>query len=205
LIESITRFHGARLRQDAGAPRAKLACRKRTTDLDGECIEGDDGEKDIQEGGDLSQTSPKIRHFIMKSLTHISLQESVQSGMWETQLHNEAALDQAYRFCDTVYLIFGANKSGEFFGYAKMRGPIFDEVYSPSEAAPSVENNGLTGSEERRWGNPFPIEWIRTTPLSFKRTQHLLDPWNHNREIKISTDGQEIDPSVGRKLIALWH
>jgi hypothetical protein len=39
--------------------------------------------------------------------------------MWATQLHNEALLDQAYRSCEVVYLIFGANKSGEFFGYAK--------------------------------------------------------------------------------------
>lgn len=49
LTESITRFHGARLRVFPGAPR--LACRKRTVDhcdLDGEWDEGDD-EKGVQE------------------------------------------------------------------------------------------------------------------------------------------------------------
>lgn len=49
LIESITRFHGTRLRVYPGAPR--LACRKRTVDncdLDGEWDEGDD-EKGVQE------------------------------------------------------------------------------------------------------------------------------------------------------------
>lgn len=117
--------------------------------------------------------------------------------MWATQLHNESSLDQAYRSGAAVYLIFGANKSGEFFGYAKygprdflalfslltisrMNGPIFDEAYSSNGAASPVESGGSTGPEERRWGKPFPIEWIRTTPLSFKKTQHLLDPWNHN-------------------------
>ena len=131
------------------------------------------------------------------SASQISLQESVQSGMWATQLHNEAALDQAYRSHKAVYLIFGANKSGEFFGYAKyghfdflvsfspltisrMRGPIFDEECSSNGADPPVESGGSSGSAERRWGKPFPIEWIRTAPLSFKKTQHLLDPWNHN-------------------------
>ena len=49
LTESITRFHGARLRADPSAPR--LACRKRTADhgdLDGEWDEEDD-EKGVQE------------------------------------------------------------------------------------------------------------------------------------------------------------
>ena len=49
LTESITRFHGARLRVYPGAPR--LACRKRTVDncdSDGEWDEGDD-EKGVQE------------------------------------------------------------------------------------------------------------------------------------------------------------
>jgi len=164
----------------------------------------------------MDQPSPNARYFIVKSLTHASdtpwckhrshlliaafpqtsLQESVQSGMWATQLHNEPPLDRAYHSCEAVYLIFGANKSGEFFGYAKygaldflisfspltisrMGGPIFDEEYS-SNGAPPVESGGSTGSEERRWGKPFPIEWIRTNPLSFKKTQHLLDPWNQN-------------------------
>lgn len=114
--------------------------------------------------------------------------------MWATQLHNEAPLDKAYRSCEVVYLVFGANKSGEFFGYAKyslrdclvssfsltigrMKGPIFEEEHSPDRTAESDES---AVSEERRWGKPFPIEWIKTTPLSFKRTQHLLDPWNNN-------------------------
>jgi len=44
---------------------------------------------------------------------------SVQRGLWATQPHNEPVLDQAYRTSTVVYLIFGVNKSGEFFGYAK--------------------------------------------------------------------------------------
>lgn len=50
--------------------------------------------------------------------------------MWATQLHNEASLDQAYRSNEAVYLIFGANKSGEFFGYAKY-GPCDFLSHSP--------------------------------------------------------------------------
>lgn len=44
---------------------------------------------------------------------------SVERGIWATQPHNEPILDQAFRTSKEVWLIFGANKSGEFFGYAR--------------------------------------------------------------------------------------
>ena len=44
---------------------------------------------------------------------------SVEKGVWATQKHNEGILDQAYRTSKDVYLIFGVNKSGEFYGYAR--------------------------------------------------------------------------------------
>ena len=44
---------------------------------------------------------------------------SVREGLWATQKHNENTLEQAYRTSKDVYLIFGVNKSGEFYGYAR--------------------------------------------------------------------------------------
>ena len=51
------------------------------------------------------------------------------------------------------------------------------------------------------WGRPFCVDWIRTDHLSFSRTKHLRNPWNHGREVKISRDGTELEPSVGRQLL----
>ena len=31
--------------------------------------------------------------------------------------------------------------------------------------------------------------------LSFKNVQHLHNPWNENKPIKVGRDGQEIEPS----------
>jgi len=76
------------------------------------------------------------RYFILKSLTLVippffspgrfinqvfqeELQLSVERELWATQPHNEGTLDRAYRTSKEVFLIFGANKTGEFFGYAK--------------------------------------------------------------------------------------
>lgn len=64
------------------------------------------------------------RFFILKSLRVEDLDQSVKNGTWATQVHNEAVLDQAFRNSESVYLIFSANQSGSFYGYARMAGPI---------------------------------------------------------------------------------
>jgi len=52
-------------------------------------------------------------------LSQSDLDLSVRKDLWATQKHNEGVLDQAYRTAKEVYLIFGVNKSGGFFGYAR--------------------------------------------------------------------------------------
>jgi hypothetical protein len=86
----------------------------------------------------LTQHFPR-RYFILKSLTQVRMSStlpnlnsnslslwsqydldlSVEKGLWATQRHNEGILDQAFRTSNEVFLIFGVNKSGEFYGYAK--------------------------------------------------------------------------------------
>ncbi|GJE88461.1 YT521-B-like domain-containing protein [Phanerochaete sordida] len=255
----------------------------------------------------LSQYFPK-RYFILKSLTQFDLDLSVEKGIWATQRHNEGILDQAYRTSKEVYLIFGVNKSGEFYGYARMAGPVLRHqgeqregqnvawasrssldsptrrtsssaaspasprsiaraYFSPAdgarysedsplpmespepprppldpqsriprhgelsyqelvlkpkaasgtsaaESAPDAPEEPLPGAPEAAeepkkddgpvWGDSFPVEWIRTDRLPFYRTRHLRNPWNHDREIKVSRDGTELEPSVGQALLEEW-
>jgi len=54
-------------------------------------------------------------------------------------------------------------------------------------------------------GNPFEVEWLCTDRLPFHRTRHLRNPWNHDREIKVSRDGTELEPNVGQKLLDDWR
>lgn len=74
----------------------------------------------------LTRYFPK-RFFILKSLSQHDLDLSVEKGLWASQKHNEGILDQAYRTSSEVYLVFGVNKSGEFYGYARMAGPVKGE------------------------------------------------------------------------------
>ncbi|KAL1692521.1 YT521-B-like domain-containing protein [Schizophyllum commune] len=293
----------------------------------------------------LASHFPK-RYFILKSLTQYDLDLSVEKGVWATQKHNEGILDQAYRTSKDVYLIFGVNKSGEFYGYARMAGPVKGERkvswasragdFSPSVSPTTGRHNSITAEEgiassaakspvtnflspasgrlvdnsplplsgdssarptaatmqqpqpaksapaefgarhqlslsmhpvgrhthedqpspefaldetaplkaqrnapasatttdasvrapgereqsepskpfipsrtdsgrEETWGESFKVEWLCTKRLPFFRTRHLRNPWNHDREVKVSRDGTELEPAVGQRLLDEWE
>lgn len=93
------------------------------------------------------------------------------------------------------------------------RGTIFWEVESSEEEnddARSEKSVVEAPAEEaepdwQSFGKPFRIQWLSTDRLPFHRTRGLRNPWNANREVKIARDGTEIEPTVGRKLIELFH
>ncbi|CAJ0836840.1 10812_t:CDS:10 [Entrophospora sp. SA101] len=160
----------------------------------------------------LKPSSPN-RYFILKSLTQDDLDISVQNGLWATQPHNEAALNKAFKSAENVYLIFSANKSGEFYGYARMLSPISKEStetvqWTPIDEAALAASSSRPSPESvpsRNWGTTFKVEWIKVQKLPFTRTRHLRNPWNANREVKISRDGTEVEPVVGERLLAEFH
>ncbi|KAH7391872.1 YT521-B-like domain-containing protein [Pyrenochaeta sp. MPI-SDFR-AT-0127] len=203
------------------------------------------------------------KYFIVKSLTLQDLELSVRNGIWATQSHNEDALNKAFRSAENVYLIFSANKSGEYFGYARMASPILEDGSEFIGSAPKTENivdtqdvpksiptpatewaprgkiiddsargtifweaelsdsegedesvvekeeavqpDGDISATAQSWGKPFKIEWVSTNRLPFYRTRGLRNPWNANREVKIARDGTELEPSVGERLIQMFH
>jgi hypothetical protein len=198
--------------------------------------------------------APKVPEmfFILKSLTLQDLEGSVGNGMWTTQSHNEAILNQAFNAADNVYLIFSANRSGGYFGYARMvslivreavpagsaldiqplvpsdsprsiltpatetaprgrvvddsaRGTIFWEAQLSDEESmlPSTELEDSNGGQDL--GRPFQIEWVSTARLPFYLTRGLRNPWNANKEVKIARDGTGLEPSIGRRLVQMFH
>ena len=162
----------------------------------------------------------------------------------------------AFQAAENVYLIFSANKSGEYFGYARMLSSINEdakEVYRslpqpeaaetsdapksiptpPTDTAPkghiiddsargtifweaehsdNEEEEGEEPTEEPAedvssevWGKPFKVAWLSTNRLPFHKTRGLRNPWNANREVKIARDGTELEPSVGKRLVQMFH
>lgn len=95
------------------------------------------------------------------------------------------------------------------------RGTIFweverDETGGGDEEEEEDQNNKSDEDSDSKlpskaWGKPFQVEWLSTTRLPFYRTRGLRNPWNSNREVKIARDGTELETSVGRRLVALFH
>lgn len=75
--------------------------------------------------------------------------------------------------------------------------PIRETLAAPTA---SVDEDRAEG-----WGKPFKIRWIKTERLPFHRTRHLRNPWNSDREVKVSRDGTEVEPSVGQQLLDEWE
>lgn len=265
-VDALTRFHGSQLRC------SRLVCRlrqglaisephKRSPTLKKHLSTcpmeslGNEASLSAAHRPNLEAHLSENRYFIVKSLTVEDLEMSMESGTWATQSHNEMPLNQAYNSAKNVYLIFSANKSGEYFGYARMSSSIADggdlsqtiptqTQNSPAKAELNVtptlvtsaapagiivrdigrgtvfwesrypgDHDGRTNivceqavwSENISLGTPFDVEWVSTSPVRFNRTRGLRNPWNANREVRIARDGTELEPSVGHKLIQLFH
>lgn len=113
-------------------------------------------EGEVQEDGPPNKVAEKF--FIVKSLTLQDLELSVRNGIWATQSHNEDVLNRAYdvncprhpisglgpvadceQAAENVYLIFSANKSGEYFGYARMASAISDDGIDFIHSVPETQ------------------------------------------------------------------
>ena len=68
----------------------------------------------------------------------------------------------------------------------------------------AADQAGTARDDGPVWGESFKVEWVRTERLPFTRTRHLRNPWNHEREVKVSRDGTELEPAVGQQLLDEW-
>ncbi|XP_026152929.1 3'-5' RNA helicase YTHDC2 isoform X2 [Mastacembelus armatus] len=131
------------------------------------------------------------RYFIMKSSNIRNIEISQQKGIWSTTLNNEAKLTKAFLENNLIILIFSVQGSGHFQGYAHMASAISKE---------SCQDWGFMGL-----GGVFGVEWIHKESVPFQCTQHIHNPWNDNKKVQISRDGQELEPHAGSQLLLLWE
>ncbi|KAM4810289.1 3'-5' RNA helicase YTHDC2 [Rhinophrynus dorsalis] len=138
----------------------------------------------------LPRSNVPVRYFIMKSSNLRNLEISQQKGIWSTTPSNERKLNRAFWESSMVYLVFSVQGSGHFQGFARMYSEIGRE---------KSQDWGSTSL-----GGVFKVEWIRRENLPFQNAHHLLNPWNDNKKVQISRDGQELEPQVGEQLLLLW-
>uniref|UniRef100_V5F1H8 YTH domain-containing protein n=1 Tax=Kalmanozyma brasiliensis (strain GHG001) TaxID=1365824 RepID=V5F1H8_KALBG len=88
-------------------------------------------------------------------------------------------------------------------------GHTDDDTTGKGEEAPPSQGDEPRSpprqSSSDSWGKPFRVEWVRTDPLPFQRVKRLRNPWRDNRQVKVSRDGTELEPGVGRQLLEEWN
>lgn len=82
-----------------------------------------------------------------------------------------------------------------------------DDGATNTAADGGIEENSESEAEgvSKAWGKPFTLEWQSTSRLPFYKTRGLRNPWNSNREVKIARDGTELETSLGRRLVEIFH
>lgn len=135
----------------------------------------------------------ETKFFVIKSNNAENVRISKTQGVWSTLPQNEQNLNQAYRECRNVLLIFSVKESGKFAGFARMAG-------ESRRDGPTVEWELPPGISAKALGGVFDIDWICKKELSFTCTTHLHNPWNEGKPVKIGRDGQEIEPKVAEEL-----
>lgn len=92
------------------------------------------------------------------------------------------------------------------------RGTIFWEALDDSvpesgneEEDESHNVRGKSTVVSKSWGKPFRVEWMSTSRVPFYRTRGLRNSWNANREVKIARDGTELEETVGKRLVQMFH
>eukprot|EP00929_Paragymnodinium_shiwhaense_P122399 TRINITY_DN950_c2_g1_i1.p1 TRINITY_DN950_c2_g1~~TRINITY_DN950_c2_g1_i1.p1 ORF type:complete len:624 (-),score=169.72 TRINITY_DN950_c2_g1_i1:195-2066(-) len=128
--------------------------------------------------------NPRTRYFVIKSGSHKNLVLSIENNVWATPRFNEDVLIKALENAPHVVLIFSVNCSGAFQGYAKMMGKP-----GASKKGHVFRNFG-TGT--------FDVRWLRLDDLDFDKVLHIENPWNENKSVRVSRDGQELPFEVGR-------
>ncbi|CAK5270593.1 unnamed protein product [Mycena citricolor] len=71
----------------------------------------------------------KRRFFVLKSQTKEELDRCAADGVWYIQMHNQVVLDKAFRTSEEVILFFSENKSGRFYGYARMSSRVLSTAF----------------------------------------------------------------------------
>lgn len=134
------------------------------------------------------------RYFILKSRQVEDLDDAVRTQSWVTQPHNEPVLDQAFRNSEKVYLIFSANQSGGFYGYARMTSAIHQTVDKSQQGG--LRPEAIPEGDERMISSSIPRSEDGQTMLApnFSVSPMATEPMESPLQITPSELGENESP-----------
>jgi hypothetical protein len=132
-----------------------------------------------------------VRYFLIKSWNYENIETAQRECTWCTQTKNEQLFVDAFKNSSHVILIFSANNSHAFQGYARMQ-------CLPGE--PGVADPSWRKYLHWPTTKPFKIRWITKGDSSYRVAGNLRNPLNDDSMVFVGRDGQEIPDRVGLEL-----
>lgn len=69
-------------------------------------------------------------------------------------------------------------------------------IDGPANNGSDHRNFDGTDDSDDKGQHSFKVEWVRIGELSFSSIKHLRNPWNQDKEVKVSRDGTELEPGM---------
>ncbi|KAI0887760.1 YT521-B-like domain-containing protein [Annulohypoxylon maeteangense] len=134
-----------------------------------------------------------VRFFVMRSGSWNNVYNSMEDGIWATNINKADQLGDILSSGITVVLFFAVNHSHGFQGYAIMKSIPSKDVHHP-----------------RWWYNvrwnisePFKVEWIVKEHVETTRVTHIINGLNYDLPVTRSSNGQELSYSAGLQMVAI--
>lgn len=125
------------------------------------------------------------RFFIIKSSNVENILTSQMHNEWATTVSNQKKINEAFQSKDYIILVFSANKSRSFQGFAVMTSFVSDKI-----ASYWTNENGVN------LGGCFSVQWLVTCELPFQKVSNIINPLNNESVIK-SRDTTELTKEIG--------
>ncbi|KAJ9095806.1 hypothetical protein QFC19_007420 [Naganishia cerealis] len=180
---------------------------------------------DVRQPPNSRETHPRAITFDTKALTRLRAEEALKrelASQAENKIENfepdkNAALD-AQRDTkendseDSQNIVRQDMVTNE-----EKRAPAATQAVSDRSAAADA-STGISSPEQKRSASSkdngnhpndqhshmFKVEWIQVGELPFSSIKSLRNPWNQDKEVKVSRDGTELEPTIGAALLDEW-
>lgn len=146
---------------------------------------------------EVESSKKGARYFIIKAGNPRAINASLRENVWAFTTTTENKLITVFREGFAVMLIFSIHGSGNFQGVASLVSDVSD-----------VRDSGKVHVQDMAGPNlcsPLPIKWLKYGDIPFHATRNIMNPYNENRNIQTSRDGQEVEPHVASQLCKLWE
>ncbi|KAI1211198.1 YTH-domain-containing protein [Annulohypoxylon truncatum] len=134
-----------------------------------------------------------VRFFVMRSGSWNNLYNSMEDGIWATNVTKADMLGEALSQGITVVLFFAVNHSHGFQGYAVMKSAPSKDVYHPN----------WWYNVKWKISEPFEVEWIVMEHVETTRVSHILNGLNYDLPVTRSANGQELSYSAGLQMVTV--